>query len=402
MTCIRWRPQSRLKQGLEMSRARIGAIAAAASRASSGPVEFFSQSDRQSSPGFDVNAKSTLPDDAGNARRTRSSTMTLALTAGPVLICALLAGCGGVGSVEPAPSVLATSLTPQQTLLDPSTLGTGYRDILVPASGALLGHYYGAGTLAETDARIGRRPQIHLTYYGWTDDWINSGATRSDVAQGRIPLVNWEPFDVDFNDIISGKYDAVIRARADGAKALHAKFFLDFAAEMNEGEGWGGHDPQRYVAAYRHIHDIFVQRGAANAIWAWCPNNVDSDGAPKAAQYYPGDAYVDWTGVDGYNWGTSVAGYGWESFRDVFVDIYPVLAAKRKPIIVGEMASDEVGGSKAEWIDDIVPTLKTTFPKIKAIVWFDIKKERHWQINSSTSSLAAYRRMAKDPYFHLR
>jgi len=307
--------------------------------------------------------------------------MRLALTAGPVLIFALLAGCGGVGGV---------------------TLGTGYRDILVPTSGALLGHYYGAGTLAETDARIGRQPQIHLTYYGWTDDWINSGATQSDVAQGRIPLVNWEPFGVDFDDIIGGKYDAVIQARADGAKALHAKFFLDFAAEMNGDEGWGSHDPQKYVAAYRHIHDIFVQRGATNVIWAWCPNNVDSDGAPKAAQYYPGDAYVDWTGVDGYNWGTSVAGYGWQSFRDVFKDIYPVLAAKRKPIIVGEMASDEVGGSKAAWIDDIVPTLKTEFPEIKAIVWFDINKERHWQINSSTSSLAAYRRMAQDPYFDLR
>jgi len=147
---------------------------------------------------------------------------------------------------------------------------------------------------------------------------------------------------------------------------------------------------------------VYKRVGAANAIWAWCPNNVDSDSAPKAAQYYPGDTYVDWTGVDGYNWGTSVAGYGWQSFRDVFDDIYPVLAAKRKPIIVGEMASDEVGGSKAEWIDDIVPTLKTTFPEIKAIVWFDIKKERHWQINSSTSSLAAYGRLAKDSYFHLR
>src|SRR5258707_2006566 len=38
-------------------------------------------------------------------------------------------------------------------------------EILVPAQGALLGHYYGAGTLAETDARIGRKPALHLVYY---------------------------------------------------------------------------------------------------------------------------------------------------------------------------------------------------------------------------------------------
>ena len=274
------------------------------------------------------------------------------------------------------------------------------KDILVPAQGALLGHYYGAGSIAQTDARIGRKPAVHLVYYGWTDNWTSSAATRADFADGRIPLVNWEPFDVDFDDIISGKLDSTIRARADGAKALGKKFFLDFAAEMNEEEGWGGHDPAKYIAAYRHIHDIFVNRGATNVVWAWCPNVTDSPDAPSTMSYYPGDSYVDWTGVDGYNWGTSDPDFDWQSFNDVFADIYKKLAAKGKPIIIGEMASDEVGGSKAQWINSVVPTLKSKFPLIKAFVWFDIDKERHWQINSSSSSLAAYARMAKDPYLN--
>jgi len=274
------------------------------------------------------------------------------------------------------------------------------KNILVPAHGALLGHYYGAGSIAQTDARIGRKPAVHLVYYNWTDDWAASPTTRADLADGRIPLVNWEPFDVDFNDIISGKLDATIRARADGAKALGKKFFLDFAAEMNEEEGWGGHDPAKYIAAYRHIHDIFVARGATNVVWAWCPNVTDSPDAPSTMSYYPGDSYVDWTGVDGYNWGTSDPNFEWQSFKDLFADIYAKLAAKGKPIIIGEMASDEAGGSKAQWIDSVVPTLKSRFPLIKAFVWFDIDKERHWQINSSPSSLASYARMAKDPYLN--
>jgi hypothetical protein len=48
----------------------------------------------------------------------------------------------------------------------------------------------------------------------------------------------------------------------------------------------------------------------------------------------------------------------------------------------------------------LVPTLRGTFPLIKAFVWFDIDKERHWQINSSPSSLASYARMAEDPYLN--
>lgn len=271
---------------------------------------------------------------------------------------------------------------------------------LVPAHGALLGHYYGAGTAAETDARIGRTPAVHLTYYSWEDDWARSSTTRADLADGRIPLINWEPFDVDFDDIISGELDTTIRERADGAKALGEEFFLDFAAEMNEEEGWGGHDPAKYVAVYRHIHDIFEARGATNVVWAWCPNVTDSPDAPPAMAYYPGDRYVDWTGVDGYNWGTSDPDFRWQSFGQLFSDIYAKLAAKGKPILIGEMASDEVGGSKASWIDGVVPTLKTEFPLIKAFVWFDIDKERHWQIGSSPSSLAAYARMANDPYLN--
>jgi beta-mannanase len=79
--------------------------------------------------------------------------------------------------------------------------------------------------------------------------------------------------------------------------------------------------------------------------------------------YYPGDAYVDWTGVDGYNWGTRNG--GWQTFKHVFRNIYPLLAAKNKPILIGEMASAEAGGDKAKWIDDIIPTLRTEYPLVK-------------------------------------
>jgi hypothetical protein len=71
---------------------------------------------------------------------------------------------------------------------------------LVPAQGALLGHYYGNGTIAQTDKRIGRKPAVHLTYYDFkSDDWVKSSVSTSDFADGRIPLVNVEPNDVNFH-----------------------------------------------------------------------------------------------------------------------------------------------------------------------------------------------------------
>jgi hypothetical protein len=276
----------------------------------------------------------------------------------------------------------------------------------VPAQGALLGHFYGNGTLAQTDALIGRKPLLHLNYFDWVTDWTADPSIPADFADGRVPLVNWEPYDasggmINFDDVISGSYDSTIRARAANAKAFGHRFFLDFAAEMNGDEAWTNHDAAKYIAGWRHVHDIFTTVGATNVVWAWCPNVTDSDGTNAATMsYYPGDSYVDWTGVDGYNWGTSQPGFGWQTFKQVFQDIYPLLAAKKKPILIGEMASDEVGGSKAQWIDGIIPTLRGSFPMVKAFVWFDIKKERDWQINSSPSALASYSRMARDTFMN--
>src|SRR5689334_15248503 len=75
--------------------------------------------------------------------------------------------------------------------------------ILEPTAGALLGLYYGAGSLAQTAAKLGRTPPVHLTYYAWNDDWTGT-VTKADLAAGRIPLVNWEPHKIDFTKILDG------------------------------------------------------------------------------------------------------------------------------------------------------------------------------------------------------
>jgi len=267
--------------------------------------------------------------------------------------------------------------------------------LLVPAQGALLGQYYGDGSLAQTATRLGRTLAVHLVYYAWSDDW--TAGAKTDLDAGRIPLVNWEPAGIDFKKIVDGSLDATIKARASGAKQLGKPFFLDFAAEMNGDEAWSGNDAKLYVDAYRHIHDLFVAAGATNVVWAWCPNVTDTDGSNKTTlDYYPGDSYVDWTGVDGYNWGSG----DWQTFKEVFKDIYPLLAGKKKPILIGEMSSSETGGDKAAWISAMIPTLKTSYPLIKGVIWFDVDKERDWRINSSASTLAAFKAMAADPYFN--
>ena len=54
----------------------------------------------------------------------------------------------------------------------------------------------------------------------------------------------------------------------------------------------------KFRAAWIHTWTLFQQEGATNVEWVWCPNN----GNYPYKGFYPGDRYVDWVGVDGYNW----------------------------------------------------------------------------------------------------
>ena len=134
--------------------------------------------------------------------------------------------------------------------------------------------------------------------------------------------------------------------------------------------------------------------------WVWCPNVAYSGSAPFAS-VYPGDAYVDWIGLDGYNPGTSRPGSSWRSFHDVFVASHDALAAlSPRPMMIAETSSAEQGGDKAAWIrTGLLTDLAAGLPRVRAVVWFDELKEADWRVNSSASSLAAFSEVAASPMF---
>jgi beta-mannanase len=159
--------------------------------------------------------------------------------------------------------------------------------------------------------------------------------------------------------------------------------------------------PADYVAAWRHIHDIFSAAGAANVTWVWCPN-LEGNSSTPYSKLYPGDAYVDWTCLDGYNQGSSST-----SFSNLYAKSYTDLTAlaPTKPVMIGEIGSYEYGaGVKANWISDMLNVLPTSFPQIKALVWFNWRIQesgtwKNWEIESSASSQSAFSKGIGSPYY---
>ena len=157
-----------------------------------------------------------------------------------------------------------------------------------------------------------------------------------------------------------------------------------------------GNLPDDFVPAWRHVHDIFTSVGANNATWVWCPNVEYTGSYQPLSTLYPGDAYVDWTCLDGYNWGTNPWKPNvWGLQPDVPASYSKITGtiAPSKPMVIAETASTEYGGSKAAWITDMLKTqLPLYFPKIKAFLWFEKWDERgyDWPIETSSTSKSAF------------
>jgi hypothetical protein len=100
--------------------------------------------------------------------------------------------------------------------------------------------------------------------------------------------------------------------------------------------------------------------------------------------------------MDGYSWGSSRPWSSWQSFGEIFEGLYADYA-RRKPIMICEVASAEVGGDKAAWIRDMHRSLGRRFAAVRAMAWFDVDKETDWRVASSRASLAAFRALAADP-----
>lgn len=259
---------------------------------------------------------------------------------------------------------------------------------------------------APAQRSLGRQLAIDGHYHEFLGVFPSPGE-HADAELGQIPLINWQPNGIKMADIGGGRYDEVIRTRADELKDYGRPVLLRFAHEMNgDWYSWSPQSPDGralgntvadYIAAWRHIHRLFDELGVTNVSWVWCPNAVDFPAGNTAMQYYPGDTFVDWIGVDAYNFGAG-SHSRWQSFSSVFGPVYEQLPPS-KPVILAEFGSAEVGGSKAEWLADMVMRLKNDFDRVHAVVFFDKSDKADFRIDSSSEALQAARELAMDPAF---
>jgi len=273
---------------------------------------------------------------------------------------------------------------------------------------------------------VGKVPAVVMWYSHWAGPYSAYPFVVQGIANvvgtGALPMLTWMSSDPSAGAesvpgpddpltdaaIAAGSEDAMLRSFAAGVRTSNHVVFIRLDQEMNGGwypwdAGVDGNTPQAFVAMWRHIHDLFRDEGATNVRWVWSPN-VECGGCTPYRDLYPGDAYVDWIGLDGYNYAATNGG-SWLSFDQVYRQSYAdLLKITDKPMMISELGSVDGGTgaqSKPGWITDALHALVTGYPAVRAFVWFDQDNGagQDFRFDGTSASLAAFRAGLASPVF---
>jgi hypothetical protein len=231
-----------------------------------------------------------------------------------------------------------------------------------------------------------------MYYSGWFESFPASFA-KTAAEQGAAPLVQMDPKGVSVAAIASGRYDGYLSAYAEAVRAYHDPVIISFGHEMNgDWYSWGYKktSPAVFVAAWRHIVDIFRALGAQNVTWLWTVNVIDDTQhgkIPSPVPWWPGTSYVTWVGIDGYYLKPS-----WQ-FAPLFG---PTISAVRTlttdPILIAETGAVPAAGQPSK-ISDLFAGIHSY--GLLGFVWFNSTNSVGQPFSiSSTAAIDAFRKGA--------
>lgn len=267
-----------------------------------------------------------------------------------------------------------------------------------PVLSSVPGHYigvfeHGAPTSYKSvnafQAATGFWPRIVVYYSDWKSRFATEYA-QTAYTHGSMPLVEWQPQNIPMSAISSGQYDTYLSSYAQAVRSFQHPVILSFGHEMNgTWYTWGsGHaPPSDFVAAWRHIVNVFRQAGALNVVWLWTVNAVGNSDA-SFRQWWPGDKWVDMVGMDGYYYTPSA------TFDSVFSTTFnQVRTLTKKPVLIAETG---IGPSDArtDQISGLFAGMKRDH--LTGLIWFDVSQHgslyhQDWRLENSQEALAAFR-----------
>lgn len=277
-----------------------------------------------------------------------------------------------------------------------TAIGSMFRNIAAAATQRkprfLWGAYVGndSKNLAVFEKMAGKKVNIYAHFSGW-DESFPMKLQETVGKQGKTLLIFWEPM-FGYDDINSGAQDRYIRSFASSAKAYKYPVILVPFPEMNLNEaawGYGINDNSapKFVAAWRRVKNLFYGEKAKNVKFglAYNSSSIPDVKGNQFDDYYPGQIYVDYVGVDGFNFRDP-----WLNFNQIFDEPMNKLYKYKKPIYIFSMGSIS-DPNKAAWIRNGLGKHIYKYKNVVGWVWFNQGGSPNWLIDSDKPSLEAFK-----------
>jgi len=199
------------------------------------------------------------------------------------------------------------------------------------------------------------KPMVYMDYVGLKDAQNNwPGKLKAEILKYQpmfvIPQIGLSmtqdgaPEQHYEDDVADGSLDYAIHAFLLQLEELALPVYLRIGYEFN-GSSWNGYQPGTYIEAFRRITEMIRERDLeVAAVW-----DAAAGGDTNYYDYYPGDEYVDWWGINTFRA---------HHFQNL--DVLSFLrnaAAHNKPVMIGESTPSGTGVLKGwvSWNDWFVP-----------------------------------------------
>jgi hypothetical protein len=246
----------------------------------------------------------------------------------------------------------------------------------------------GRALLPALETELGGPLDIVSTYVDWS--YVFPGPNERWMAAGgkRKVLLSWEPWGTRFSEVTSHRWDGYLQAVANSMRAFPFDLYARPWPEMNgnwstwqptpKGDKSDGGTPEEFVAAWRYVVSFFHVKGIRNLKFVF---NVDASNGPSntpVSSIWPGSAYVDVLGIDGFNWGNG----DWRSFEEIFAPMYATLTRldPNMPVWITEFGC-AAGRARPAWLAEMMTT--RAFPRLRAVVYFDVKAREDWRLHAA-------------------
>lgn len=258
--------------------------------------------------------------------------------------------------------------------------------VKVPKTGI---YAYSVEEVKTVENRLGADFDYVVTYVHWANNPFPRELADYLAEQNKTLVIFWNPMDYSvkeqggtfsFVSVTSGTWDKYIEEFVFEATKTKGNIMIIPCEEVN-----GNWTPwsvtvgnygnlSEYQTAFQYLAKKLKQ--AKNVQVGFVVNSTSQPPtfANRISAYYPGDEFIDFIGVNGFNFGGPSLG-----FEDIFSAALDEVSKFKKPVFITSMATF-ASFNKKDWVKDFLNSEIIKDGKVEGWFWFNENKERDWRI----------------------